>query len=138
MPLLIGGLLILGSALVSTAQAEGGLLPPVHIFMQVAAAPDIEEMVRDTQRDYGLSDSFYNTLKCESNFENIQSLVPDVTGPNGREDSWGVAQIHLTAHTDVTREEALDPAFAIPWAAQQFKMGNAELWTCYRNLVFVQ
>lgn len=122
----MGGLLILSSALVPTARAEEVPLPPVPIFMQVAASPDIEEMVRDTQRDYGLSDSFYNTLKCESNFD------PAAVGDQGT--SFGVAQIHLPAHKEITKEEALDPAFAINWAARMFAQGDATLWSCYTEM----
>lgn len=39
--------------------------------------------------------------------------------PNARSSTgdWGIAQINLQAHPDVTPQEALNPAFAIPWAA---------------------
>lgn len=96
---------------------------------------DIEALVRTVQATYGLGNSFYKTLRCESaGWQNIQSLVPNPSGPSGREDSWGVAQINLPSHTEVTKAQALDPAFAVDWAAQQFKAGNAWWWTCYREL----
>ena len=76
---------------------------------------------------------FIATLKCESNFYSIQSRIPKKGAPNGREDSWGVAQIHLPAHPSVTREQALDPYFAINWAAEKFKK-NPRIWTCFRGL----
>lgn len=65
-----------------------------------------------------------NTLKCES------SLNPNAIGDAGQ--SYGVAQIHLPSHPTVTKEQALDPNFAIEWTAQQFSKGKAEMWTCYR------
>lgn len=76
---------------------------------------------------YGIpSGALVNTIRCESGF-NAKAV-----GDQGQ--SFGMAQIHLPSHPDITREQALDPFFAIDWTAQQFKEGNANLWTCYRNL----
>mgnify|MGYP001562057334 CR=1 FL=1 len=95
----------------------------------------IERMVKNAQQKYNLDDSFYRTLRCESaGFKNIQSQVQSATGPGGKEDSWGVAQIYLPAHQTITRAEALNPHFAVEWAAEQFAAGKAYLWTCYRLL----
>ena len=49
-------------------------------------------------------------IKCESNFRNIQSEIIK----NGvREPSFGIAQIHLPSHPDVSMEQALDEEFSI-------------------------
>lgn len=130
-------MVILGSALVPTAHAQGPILPLVAItFAPSPIVQSVEEEVLDAQYAYGLDDTFYRTLQCESlNFTHSgQSLIPHEGGPNGREDSWGVAQIHLPAHLDITKAQALDPLFAINWAAQQFADGRAYMWTCYRQL----
>lgn len=63
-----------------------------------------------------------------------QSQIPDKTGPNGLEDSWGPMMIHLPDHKEVTKDDAINPIFAIPWAVREFAAGNAHNWTCYRNL----
>lgn len=102
-------------------------------------APDssstIEALVRTTKATYGLTDDFYNTLKCESDgWQNVQSYIPHAAGPNGREDSWGVVQIHLPDHPEVTKEEALDPKWAVEWAAKQFAAGDAKIFSCYTLL----
>lgn len=70
---------------------------------------------------------FTDTLQCESSFD------PNATGDHGT--SIGIAQIHLPAHADITREEASDGVWSIIWAAQQFSLGRAKAWTCYRNLL---
>ncbi len=76
----------------------------------------------------------YETVKCESGFDpSIQSLYPDPTGPNGREDSWGIAQIHLPDHPSITRAQALDPDFALDFMAREFSLGHGNNWTCYKN-----
>lgn len=92
----------------------------------------IEQRVLQMQEKYNLDDSFVRTMQCESaGWLNIQSMIPAVGGPNGREDSWGVAQIHLPSHPSITRAQALDPEFALEWSAKQFKAGNARMWSCY-------
>lgn len=67
-----------------------------------------------------------DTLLCESDFN------PDAVGDHGT--SFGVAQIHLPAHPEITKEEALDPFFAIDYAASEFASGHASQWTCYKHL----
>lgn len=83
----------------------------------------------------------YYTLEKESaGWQNIQSLIPNPNGPNGREDSWGICQIHIhdkygrVVHPGITREMAMDWRWCIPWAAQQFVDGNANQWTEYQLL----
>lgn len=49
-----------------------------------------------------------------------------------RENSWGLSQINLTAHPDVTLEQAQDPDFAVRYMAREFAAGNASAWTCWR------
>jgi hypothetical protein len=76
---------------------------------------------------------FVATLDCESDgFKDpaIQSQVPHKGGPNGQEDSWGYAQVHLPDHSDISREQAVDPTFAVLWAAKEF-MRRPEQWSCY-------
>ena len=70
------------------------------------------------------------TLYCESR------LKPDAIGDGGN--SYGVAQIHLPSHQNkdewITKEQALDPKWAIDWTARQFSMKRQNMWTCYRLL----
>lgn len=95
---------------------------------------DIDQLITLSSTKEGINrEHFYKTLECESaGFTDvaIQSYVPDPTGPNGREDSWGLAQIHLPDHPDVSREMAQNPSFAIPYAAHLFKE-NPHYFHCY-------
>lgn len=70
------------------------------------------------------------TLMCESSFTTGQSLVPNPSGPNGREDSWGPWQIHLPSHPGVTREQAQDPVWSTAWAISKIK-GGFKRWSCW-------
>lgn len=79
-----------------------------------------------------LADPLVKTLACESGLR--ADAKGDFSTTTNTYTSFGVAQIHLVAHPDITKEEALDPFFAIGWAAHQFKLGNQHLWTCAREL----
>lgn len=49
-----------------------------------------------------------------------------------REDSWGLAQIHLPSHPSVTREMAQNPAFAVDFLVSNVADGRQRMWTCGR------
>jgi hypothetical protein len=75
---------------------------------------------------YGVNgDELVATLKCESGF-NAKAI-----GDHGT--SFGVAQIHISAHKEVSKEEALDPLFSINFAAKAFSEGHQNWWTCYKK-----
>jgi len=68
--------------------------------------------------EYGVSGYWMErTIECESRFRNVQSSAYK----NGvREDSWGIAQIHLPSHPEVTVAQALNENFAIEGMAKNF------------------
>ncbi len=70
------------------------------------------------------------TIQCESKFH------PDAVGDSGT--SFGLVQIHLPAHPDVTKKQALDPDFSIRWMAREFSKGNQRIWTCWRMIYGVR
>lgn len=74
---------------------------------------------------------FFATIQCESGWDpDIQSnYIQDY----GREDSWGISQIHLRAHTTITREQATDPVWALNWMKDQWVDNNQWMWSCYNN-----
>ena len=72
-----------------------------------------------------------NVTWCESHYKNVQS---DIIYNGSREDSWGIAQINLRWHPEVTKEQALDPEFAIDFMAKRIEAGKAVEWTCWRSL----
>lgn len=118
-------------------------MPPVlDVPKAEAAAPlpkavSVDDLITEAADRYGVSrDHLYATLSCESEgFKDvaIQSEWPDKNGPNGRENSWGIAQIWLDpqGHPEVSREEAQDPAFAADFAAKLFATGGEHQFHCY-------
>lgn len=65
-------------------------------------------------------------IECESSFN------PDAVGDNGT--SFGLAQIHLPAHPDITKEQATNPDFAIEFMAKALAKGQGQMWTCYNMM----
>lgn len=69
----------------------------------------------------------YKIIQCESGW-NV-----DAIGDHGT--SYGLVQIHLPAHPEITVEEAEDPRFAVDFLVSNLKSGNGHLWSCYNELV---
>lgn len=60
---------------------------------------------------------------------NESGLNPNNVGDYGT--SYGLWQIHLPAHKDISEEEALDPVWSTEFAMVQLKQGNCHIWsTC--------
>lgn len=79
-----------------------------------------EQEVKDIISKYATGTKAYEmkrTIYCESGYKIVQSNVVK----NGvREDSWGLAQIHLPSHPTVSKEQTLDPDFAIKFMSDNF------------------
>ena len=88
---------------------------------------DLEELVEQVAEEHNVNANLMKrVIQCESQWN------PRAIGDSGT--SYGLAQIHLPAHPDVTKEQALNPEFAIRWMGEQWGEGNARAWTCFRNL----
>lgn len=88
----------------------------------------IDELIHDSALKYGVSESVMRTvIRCESGFR------PNAIGDHGH--SFGLVQIYLPAWPSITREQALDPEFAVEFLAQKLSNQQGYLWTCHRLLV---
>lgn len=67
-----------------------------------------------------------SVISCESSWD-IHAV-----GDHGT--SFGLVQIHLPAHPDVTREMAEDPEFAISFLVRNLAEGNGDMWSCFKML----
>lgn len=106
----------------------------VLIATKVDWTPErINQEIEKKAKEYGVSDRIMKAvIKCESNGS---TTIQSYHKKNGkREESYGLVQIHLPSHPNITHEQAIDPAFAIDFMANQFAQGNANLWSCYRML----
>jgi soluble lytic murein transglycosylase-like protein len=88
---------------------------------------DLVPLAKAVALKHGLNQElFMKVINCESSFN------PNAVGDNGH--SYGLAQINLPAHPEVSKEQATDPNFALGWMANQWEQGRQDEWTCYRNL----
>lgn len=114
-------------------------LPPKEVLIEVEYNWDRERIRQEVEKwadVYHVNpDEMWNVIKCENPIldPKLQSLVVK----NGiRENSWGLAQIHLDAHTSITKKQAQNPIFAIEFMAKNFSQGvkGKRMWTCWRNI----
>lgn len=52
--------------------------------------------------------------------------------------AFGLAQINLIYHPNITKEQAQDPHFALNFLAKNIKEGNGNKWTGYRVCILNQ
>lgn len=97
---------------------------PVSQIEIIKSTPDL---VIEYAEKYNVSPYLMSQIiHCES-YGN-----PNEIGDNGT--SFGLVQIHLPAHPEVTKEQALDREFSIDFLARHLSMGEARIWSCY-NIV---
>lgn len=66
---------------------------------------------------------------CESRFN------PTAKNESEIEMSYGLVQINIKAHTNITYEQAIDPDFAVQFLLENYRKGKApSMWfNCYRQ-----
>ena len=96
---------------------------------ELTSTSSIKSFIEAEARKAGVDEKLaVRLVKCESGFVPQQSQIVK----NGvREDSWGVWQIHLPSHPQVTREKAMDIEFSTGYSLDLIKKGKASLWSCY-------
>ena len=90
---------------------------------------DVKCLVERYTRVYGVLEQKRDILavmKCESGFNAL--AVGD------KNTSFGLSQIHLPAHPEVTKGQAFDPSFAVEFMVKGFAEHKQSMWTCYSKL----
>ncbi len=102
------------------------ILPKVEA--QVMTPADWQVFASTTAQEAHINaEHLVAVIRCESNF--IATSTGDFM--NGDPTSFGIVQIHLPAHPDITKEQALDPYFAIPWMVHEWDKDREGEWSCY-------
>lgn len=83
--------------------------------------------------------SMLETIKCEAKKNEDGTFDPlgqsQMLYKNGeQEESYGIAQIHLPDHPEISVEQAQNPEFAVSYMAIEFSRGHASAWSCWRYL----
>lgn len=147
MGLILGGIITI--AVTAHAERVTYIAPeevwePKEVLIEVRTewtAERIENEIDLQAEQYGVSaEVMRGVIRCESNgsttIQSRHGRHDDSTvsyGDPTREQSFGLVQINLPAHKDVTYEQAIDPGFAVKFLAKNLKR-NPGMWTCYRKL----
>lgn len=95
---------------------------------------DLVSLVYKYADDYSVSShEMISLISCEDSSWN-PSQQSNVTNEYGRERSFGLSQIFLPAHTEITQQQADDPNFAIEFMASELAKGKVSEWSCSRIL----
>lgn len=89
-------------------------------------ATTTEGLIARYSAEFGVSGhDMAQTIQCESQGN------PEAIGDHGT--SLGIAQIHLPAHPEISKKEALDKEWSIKWMAQLFAAGRQSMWSCWNQ-----
>ena len=88
----------------------------------------IDREIEEQAAKYGTSAATLKRIvKCESGY--VTDIQSNHVLKYGREQSFGLAQIHLPSHPDISYEQAIDPEFAIAYLAKHYAQGT-DKWSC--------
>jgi hypothetical protein len=77
----------------------------------------------------------YRVIQCETSNTFDSDIQSGYKYPNGkREQSFGLAQIHLPDHPHISRTEAISADFALNFMASEFQAGRKWKWSCWKLL----
>ena len=92
-----------------------------------------QEIVEDAAIRHNVSyETMARIITCESNW-NTQIQSRHYYKSGGREQSFGLVQIHLPAHPTISKEDALDPYFAADFLAINLAKGKGRMWSCFKT-----
>lgn len=73
-----------------------------------------------------------NIINCENTEWDIDLQSRIINKKGIREESYGLSQIHLPSHPDISKEQATDPDFALEFMAKNISKGKISMWSCAR------
>ena len=125
--LIIG--LLLAIPLPVNAQAE--VVPVVEV--KPLEQMTIPELIEFYSIVYNVENELVTKIiDCESGFN--PTIQSNYYKDGVREKSFGLAQINLPSHPNITYEQAVNPVFAVGFLARNLSEGNGSMWrTCWNK-----
>lgn len=91
-------------------------------------------MVTQSAKNNGVSpETAIAVINCEDTTWQVDKQS-DYYKNGKREESYGLAQINLPSHPNISYNEAINPSFAIDYLTSELAAGHGNMWTCYRKL----
>lgn len=104
---------------------------PTQAIVEQSTADILHIKVEEIAAKYKISPSVLtNLVQSESTFN------PDAVGDKGC--SYGLAQINICAHKEIDKADALDPDFALNYAAKAISEGTEDAWSACNCWSYVQ
>jgi hypothetical protein len=104
------------------------------VIVEYYGPESLQEKVERYAKLYDVpSGEIAETIDCETGGTWDTTIRSGHTLSYGQERSYGLAQIHLPSHPDVSHEEATDPDFAIEFMAKHWDT-HKSWWVCARKL----
>lgn len=106
---------------------------PQAVLPKVYTKAELIDKVYTYAEQYDVSPkTMISIINCENtNWDpTLQSRIVNKKGI--REESYGLSQIYLPAHPNITKENAIDPDFSLDFMANNLAEKNGNIWTCYR------
>jgi len=101
--------------------------PRKHVIHKRVVYTAPTKLIAEIAIKYEVSqETITKVIACESGYN------PNAIGDGGK--SFGLVQIHLPSHPTISKEQALNPEFAVDFLGKKLSEGKGNLWTCYRNL----
>lgn len=99
-----------------------------HIAVLSLSKQSYITMIRRIGKEVGLKDvdRAIKIANCES------GINPKAIGDHGW--SYGIWQIYLKAHPNITKAQAQDPEWSTRWALTHMKQGHWNMWSCNRKI----
>lgn len=85
---------------------------------------DVQRRISEIEPE--LADTLILLAKCES------TLNSDAVGDYGN--SYGLYQVFLKWHPEVSQAQAQDIEFATRWTASKIRQGQGHLWSCWTKI----
>lgn len=125
-------LTLLSISLQNLSDALDASVPPAMV--ETIDAPNwIKSRIAHYADKYSVSELTMNKIiECESGFD--PKIGGDFSTSTGDYTSWGLVQIHLPAHKNITKNQATDVDFALNFLASHLNIGRGNLWSCYRQM----
>ena len=111
--------------------------------LEIVNPKTIPQLISYYSEKYNVSEELMtDMIACETSNTNNPSIQSNIRynfsdSKRGivkgeREKSFGLAQIHLPDHPEVTYEQATNADFAIQFMAREISEGHANIWSCYK------
>lgn len=117
--------------------APVGSISPAVLNAQVSieATSSVFLLINKYASEYDVSSTTIDLIVgCETGGTYDPSVQSFIITNGYREQSYGLAQIHIPDWPEITISQAKDPEFALNFLAQHLKNKEGNLWTCYRTL----